>query len=84
MAKAVPPKKSDPLIPVTVNLPKEIIAKADALAKDQGLSKGDLYRDCFLDGLAMQFEKYTKPEVYQKVRSRNQKLEESKENQASD
>ena len=72
MAKAVPPKKTEKLIPVTVNLPREIIEKADALAMDQGLSKGDLYRDCFLDGLAAQFEKYTKPEVYKKVRRRNQ------------
>ena len=71
----MPPKKTDPLVPITVNLPKEVIAKADALAADQGLSKGDLYRDCFLDGLAQQFEKYTKPEVYQKVRSRNQQAE---------
>ena len=75
MAEVVPPKKTEKLIPVTVNLPREIIEKADALANDQGLSKGDLYRDCFLDGLAIQFEKYTKPEVYQKVRSRNRQPE---------
>ncbi len=72
MAETVPPKKTEKLIPVTVNLPREILEKADTLAADQGLSKGDLYRDCFLDGLAAQFEKYTKPEVYQKVRQRNQ------------
>ncbi|NEZ58777.1 hypothetical protein [Adonisia turfae] len=77
MADIVPPKKTEKLIPVTVNLPREIIEKADALANDQGLSKGDLYRDCFLDGLAVQFEKYTKPEVYKKVRDRNQSTDDS-------
>lgn len=72
MEKIVPPKKTEKLIPTTVNLPREVVEKADALAYDQGLSKGDLYRDCFLDGLALQFEKYTKSEVYRKVRDRNQ------------
>ena len=80
MAETVPPKKTEKLLPVTVNLPREILEKADALASDQGLSKGDLYRDCFLDGLAVQFEKYTKPEVYKKVRQRNQESDDSKVN----
>ena len=71
MAKPVPPKKSSPLVPVTVNLPQELIDKAKALADDQGLTYGDLYRDCFMDGLSAQFEKFTKAEVYVKVRARN-------------
>lgn len=62
------PKRAEKLIPVTVNLPREIVDQADQLAEDQGLSKGDLYRDCFLDGLADQFEKYTKSKVYGKLK----------------
>ena len=72
VVKDVPPKKSSPLVPVTVNLPQEVIDKIKALADDQGLTYGDIYRDCFLDGSALQFEKYAKAEVYKKVRGRNE------------
>jgi hypothetical protein len=72
MSVPVSPKRAEKLIPVTVNLPREIVDQADQLAEDQGLSKGDLYRDCFLDGLAAQFEKYSKSKVYGKLKRREE------------
>ena len=70
MSETVAPKRVDKLIPVTVNLPGPIIDQADRLAEDQGLSKGDLYRDCFIDGLAAQHEKYLKAKTYNKLKRR--------------
>lgn len=72
MVKALPPKDSEPMIQVKVTIPAQLKDQAQRLAVDHGLTNGDLYRDCFIDGLSAQFEKYTKAEVYTKVRKRNE------------
>ena len=46
------------LVNRTVTLPAEIWQVAEDVAERVGLSQGDLYRDCFIDGLERQVEKY--------------------------
>lgn len=46
------------LINRSVTLPAQIWAAAEALAREVGLTPGDLYRDCMIDGLRLQAEKY--------------------------
>lgn len=58
---------------VSVYLPPKIIEDVNQLATDQGLKAADLYRDCFLDGLSTQFEKYGKQKVYAKLKRREEK-----------